>query len=234
MGGVEATVSVEPASPGPALATEPCMHCGAALAHDQRYCLECGAPRTYLSGLQQLDGLRAAAVPASHGPSMANGSPYQPGVPGPYGMEGPPYPPVGGSPAGAGGSRWGGAAGLIAGVGVLLLAMGVGVLIGRSGSSAGKAAPVPPAQVITVDQAGTAAGTETGASHPAAPTSTAPHGSQKSSSKSDASGKRGSSSGVGESIQKPAPPSVLKNEKNQSGGSFEQKSKNLPNVISTG
>ena len=35
-------------------------------------------------------------------------------------------------------------------------------------------------------------------------------------------------------VTKPAPPSVLKNEKSKSGGSFEQKSKNLPNVISTG
>jgi hypothetical protein len=46
---------------------------------------------------------------------------------------------------------------VIAGVGVLLLAMGVGVLIGRAGASGGKAAP---AQVITVGSS--AGGSTTG------------------------------------------------------------------------
>lgn len=53
---------------------------------------------------------------------------------------------------------------LIAGIGLLLLAMGVGVLIGRSGSTSSKA---PPAQVVTVAGAG-------GAAAGAAATSTAP------------------------------------------------------------
>lgn len=55
---------------------------------------------------------------------------------------------------------------VIAGVGVLLLAMGVGVLIGRSGG--GKQAPPSAPQVITV-ASGAASGTSTGAaSEPAA------------------------------------------------------------------
>jgi hypothetical protein len=39
---------------------------------------------------------------------------------------------------------------------------------------------------------------------------------------------------VGESYTHPAPPSVVKNEHSTKGQGFEQKSKNLPNVISTG
>ena len=53
---------------------------------------------------------------------------------------------------------------LIAGIGTLLLAMGVGVLIGRSGSSNAKA---PPAQVVTVaGGGGSAAAATTGAATP--------------------------------------------------------------------
>ena len=56
---------------------------------------------------------------------------------------------------------------MIAGVGVLLLAMGVGVLIGRSGGS--KAAPAL-AQVITVASPGAAASTGAAAAPASSPT----------------------------------------------------------------
>ncbi|HSY38588.1 MAG TPA: hypothetical protein VLA79_03640 [Polyangia bacterium] len=232
---MDAIASAEPVAPEtvsaeePAgSATDPCAHCGAALARDQRYCLECGAPRTYLSGLRQLDELRAAA-PAGWGPP---GSAYPP-RPAAYEAAAYAYPPPGAPATGA--SRWGGPASLIAGVGVLLLAMGVGVLIGRAGSNANRTPTVPPAQVITVDQGGAATGSEGTAGESTTPTTGAKkHNAKKAAPKSEASGKAGSGSGVGESIAKPAPPTVLKNEKSKSGGSFEQKSKNLPNVISTG
>jgi hypothetical protein len=207
---------------------------------------------------------------------------------------------------------------VIAGVGVLLLAMGVGVLIGRSGGSKPTAAP---AQVISVSS--------TPAAGAGAPTTTTPTPSQFSdnwpegtsgytvqlrtlpqsgtqataveAAKSAASakgaksvgalksedfssltagsyviysgvyhkkaeaekalpalkksfpgasvigvsnngGSGGSSggsgesggSGVGSSSSHPAPPSVLKNLRTTKGQSYEQKSKNLPNVVSTG
>jgi hypothetical protein len=234
---VDAIASAEPAAPEPVSeeptgsATDPCAHCGAALARDQRYCLECGAPRTYLSGLQQLDELRAATPAGWSAPGSR--PPYPPG---PAAYEAPAYaypPPPGVTSTGT--SRWGGPASLIAGVGVLLLAMGVGVLIGRSGSNGGRTPAVPPAQVITVDQGGAAAGTEaTGGESTKPATGAKKQGAKKATPKSESNAKAGSGNGVGESITKPAPPTVLKNEKSKSGGSFEQKSKNLPNVISTG
>jgi hypothetical protein len=205
---------------------------------------------------------------------------------------------------------------VIAGVGVLLLAMGVGVLIGRAGSSRPSAAP---AQVISV--ASPAAGTSTAAPVEAAFSDDWPSGttgytvqlqtlprpgssvSAVEAAKSAAAAKgakavgalksedfsslsagnyviyagvfhkrseaqkalpglrksfpgasvievssRGSSSsegssssnpsaggsGVGSSPSKPAPPSVLKNLSKVKGKSYEERSKNLPNVVSTG
>jgi hypothetical protein len=234
---VETTVVAEQVSAEQAVATESCPQCGAGLAHDQRYCLECGAPRTFLSGLQQLDGLRAAASPAGYSQPAAAAFSQLPGAPPPLGTTAPvpPHPP-GVPPGTATDSRWGGPTGLIAGVGVLLLAMGVGVLIGRSGGSAGKTT-APPAQVITVESgSGSTAGTETGSGQASAPTTTTPSTKKSSAThKSSSSGAtKSNSSSVGNSTEKPAPPSVVKNEKSKSGGSYEQKSKNLPNVISTG
>jgi hypothetical protein len=101
------------------------MRCGARLADDQRYCLECGERRAparsaLLAGSPALAQTQASAPPA-----------------------------LPGSPAGGGPAR-SGAVTVLAGVGVLLLAMGVGVLIGRSAASAPSAGP---AQVITVGSA---------------------------------------------------------------------------------
>jgi hypothetical protein len=222
--GVEATVPAEQTA-----AVEPCAHCGAPLASDQRYCLECGAPRTYLSGLHQLDGMRKGAG-GGHSSRDPHAPPsHQIGVGTPY--DG---PPTGAQPSAHGGSRWGGGpTGLIAGVGVLLLAMGVGVLIGRSGGDSGKAAVAPP-QVITVEQSGAGTGAAPSTGSPTPTPSPAKHGTKKTSSKHGSQGSsHTSSSSTGNSLEKPAPASVLKNLKSKSGGDYEQKSKNLPNVIET-
>jgi hypothetical protein len=202
---------------------------------------------------------------------------------------------------------------LIAGVGVLLLAMGVGVLIGRS--SAPKQAAAPPAQVITLAPS-TSSGTPTTSTSEASFTGDWPSGksgytvqlqtlpqpgtavSAVESAKSAASAKGakavgalkseefsslasgsyliysgvyskkpeaekalkglnksfpaakvikvangGSSSatekeppiaspgGVGESENKPAPPSVLNKLNGVKGKGYEEKSKNLPDVV---
>jgi hypothetical protein len=90
------------------------------MAADQRYCLECGERRTPMSSVL-LGGPPKSPEPAA--PSRAPGPPPQ----GPRAPE----------------SAWqrGGTLTVIAGVGVLLLAMGVGVLIGRSGSSRSSGGP---------------------------------------------------------------------------------------------
>src|SRR5262249_35375458 len=114
-----------------------CSACGAPMAPDQRYCVECGQRRGPARG-PPLEGLseRAAQAPPARRPRRAR-------------------PSVNAT--------------LIAGIGTLLLAMGVGVLIGRSGNNS--SAKAPPAQVVTVAGGGGAAGT---AATPGAATSTAP------------------------------------------------------------
>jgi uncharacterized protein YegP (UPF0339 family) len=119
--------------PTPVGSPQPCARCGALLADDQRYCLECGERQVPISSVL-LGGVPAIAGTQSQPQS--------------------PQPPASGSPSppedSAGRSS---AVTVIAGVGVLLLAMGVGVLIGRSGASRPAAAP---AEVITVAPSGAA------------------------------------------------------------------------------
>jgi hypothetical protein len=138
-----------------------------------------------------------------------------------------PGSPPGFGPSGAAGNRNNTLA-LLAGVGVLLLAMGVGVLIGRASTGTAK---VPPTQVISVG--GTAAGSSTTATTPSTGTSETPAASTaKKAAKAKAAAP---SSAAGSSLSKPAPPAVLKSvSKGQSGSSYEQKSKNLPDVVETG
>lgn len=109
-----------------------CGSCGAAMASDQRYCLECGQRR----GDPRLPFMDAVVL------MDAVKQPNQP----------PPPPPKkkrsGISPNAA----------LIAGVGTLLLALGIGVLIGRSGHQE-VAQTAAPAQVIKVGGGGEEAAT---------------------------------------------------------------------------
>jgi hypothetical protein len=271
-----------------------CASCGAPLAPDQRYCLECGVRCVPMSSVLQSEAPtgqepKAAAPPVPSAPIAAGALP------------------------GGGAPQRNGTLTVIAGVGVLLLAMGVGVLIGRSGSSKPGAAPT---QVITV-AAPTSAGTATGSTGEASFTGSWPAGtsgytvqlqtlpqsgttvSAVEAAKSAASAKgakavgalkseefsslsagsyviysgvdhkkgeaekalgaleksfpgakvisvsnAGSSTsteppttspgGVGESESKPAPPSVLDKLKGAKGKSYEEKSKNLPDVVETG
>ncbi|HWY17544.1 MAG TPA: hypothetical protein VNY27_02405 [Solirubrobacteraceae bacterium] len=140
----------------------------------------------------------------------------------------PPAAPPGYGSTPPDGAGRGNAVTVIAGVGVLLLAMGVGVLIGRSGASKPSAAP---AQVISVTSPGAAT---TGAA--STPTTTTPEASSTSRSGSSSSkkGTKKGASGGGSNISKPAPPSVLNGLHSTKGKSYEEKSKNLPNVVETG
>jgi hypothetical protein len=131
-------------------AREPCATCGNLLAADQRYCLSCGTRRgdARLPFLDILRGPDTQLVPF--------------GQPLPMGSVGGAIPPRDNSPAGLARAN----VGLIAGVGVLLLAMLIGVLIGSNFNSSDnvvQASPKP--QVIQV--AGAAAPAAAAASTPA-------------------------------------------------------------------
>jgi hypothetical protein len=309
-----ATVSTESiesiaSQPSAANGAVACAACGAPLAEDQRYCLQCGERATPISSV--LAGppptlVRAAGAQAS-GPGSA------PPALGPPGAAPPSLPGVPG--AGEAPGR-GNAVTVIAGVGVLLLAMGIGVLIGRSGGTKPSAAAAP--QVLTVSTTPSAGTTPAAESFtgdwpvgsggytvqlqtlPTASTqvsavqgaksaaegkgakavgalksdefSSLPVGnyivySGKYSKKAEAtkalgglkksfpgasvlqvgagtgaSGDKGSGtgsggaskSGVGSSPSNPAPPSVVEDLRKSKGKSYEEKSKNLPDVISTG
>jgi hypothetical protein len=138
-------------------------------------------------------------------------------------------PSAQGAALGEGADRRGNTVTVIAGVGVLLLAMGVGVLIGRSGAS--RPAPAPP-QVISVAAPGATTGLATTPTT-TTPTTTTPKTSSKGSSSSENGSTKGSS-GAGSSASHPAPPAVVEKVLKKGGKSYEEKSKNLPNVVSTG
>lgn len=128
-----------------------CAACGAPVAPDQRYCVECG---------QRLGGAR---LPFMDDASRHSGR-----------------SPARAAPAKA---RLSVNSTLIAGVGTLLLAMGIGILIGRSSPGSSKASPV---QYVTAPGAGVAGGVP-GAGAEAAPSTvgeTSSNGGSSNSSKS--------------------------------------------------
>ncbi len=105
---------------------EPCTHCGSPLAADQRYCLNCGIRRAE----------RRVPVAATRGPSPA-----------PEGVA-PRIAPAGGPPAV---QRLGGAWGVAA---LLLLALGVGVIIGNQSGDDAPVAAQPPEVTIAAGALG--------------------------------------------------------------------------------
>ena len=114
---------------------ESCSNCGAQMAVDQRYCLNCGHRR----GDPRLPFMDAVVFMESMGTAGA-------GAP-------PPPPPAESRPP----SRMNANAALIAGVATLVLAVGVGFLIGRSGhENAPQAAAAP--QIIKVGGGGEESG----------------------------------------------------------------------------
>lgn len=107
-----------------------CANCGAPLAGDQRYCVNCGERR----GATRF---ASAAMPAPAAARAAGPPPER--------------------------SRsWPSAATVIAGIATLLIAMGVGVLIGKAGNNSNSKAPA--AQVITVNGGGSSGGSSGGTS----------------------------------------------------------------------
>jgi hypothetical protein len=113
-----------PTAEHPALATvagDQCSACGAPLAPDQRYCVQCGQRRGQ------------SRLPATPAPVNRATTARARRVP-----------------------QWGVNSTLIAGVGTLLLAMGVGVLIGHSSRPSEPVRAASPVQVVTVGSGGAA------------------------------------------------------------------------------
>jgi hypothetical protein len=113
-----------------------CPNCQAPMAADQRYCLNCGERRGRARFTPA--ALAAPAAAAGGGATEVTAVSHHHR------------------------SRFSGGATLVAGVATLLIALGVGVLIGHNGSNSGKA---PAQQVITVGGGG-GASTNTAASTP--------------------------------------------------------------------
>lgn len=130
-----------PAPPSPVTTTmaafggnESCPNCGARMATDQRYCLNCGRRR----GDPRLPFMDAVVFMES--------------MSAPGGAAGPPPPPP---PAEPKSNRMNANAALIAGVATLVLAIGVGFLIGRTGhDSSGSGQAEAPIKVIEVGGGG--------------------------------------------------------------------------------
>jgi len=167
---------------------EPCADCGAVLAGDQRYCLSCGTR----SGTARIAFRDILARPGGS-PAQAIAEP--------------------GSTAALTG-RPSTTLAFLVGLACLLLALGVGVLIGRSGGEQKAAAPAP-AQVITVNGGA------------ASPSTTASDGASTGSG-TTSKAKSGSSSTSKATNQD------LKQNDSLSGAAYQKKSTNLPKQVGTG
>ncbi len=158
--------------------SEQCPSCGVPIAADQRYCLHCGQRR----GEPRLPIMNAVAfMDAMRAPAEAVAGPAPPSEPHRR--------------------RISANAALIAGVGTLLLAMGVGVLIGHAGNQSVATNAAAP-QVITVHSGGSSA--ETGTSETTAKGNAGGKGG-KASRKASASAKKKAETGQGaEEVLKPS------------------------------
>jgi len=182
----------------------PCRSCGAPLAADQRYCLQCGNRRAE-ARLPFLDIL-AQQVPQTA--ATATTTTAQPHAGGRLG-------------------RISTNAAAVAGVACLLLALGVGVLIGGLGSdetASGSATP----QVISVGGAAPAAATAAPSTAAPANTGAAVAGAAAAKAKSSKKASAASSSGS------KATNSVVKNLDKTSGSDYTKKSAKLPKQVGTG
>jgi hypothetical protein len=176
-----------------------CLSCGAAMAHDQRYCLTCGDRRAE-ARLDWAEVLRRDPLPPG---AIAHA----------------------GSPVAADAARQRVNTTVVASVGCLLLAMGVGVLIGNSGNG-GNAAPAaaPAAQVIKVQGGGTA--TAAGSS-----ATTGKKAAKKASTRKGSSSKVPTAASAAASK---ATNPTLTQLSNTSGKNYQKQSQKLPKVVSTG
>jgi hypothetical protein len=146
--------------------SDSCPNCGARMAADQRYCLNCGHRR----GEPRLPFMDAVVFMESMS------------APGGAAAGTPPPPPA--APGGGSSPRMNANAALIAGVATLVLAIGVGFLIGRSGHEGStNAAAEAPIKVIEVGGGG---GESAATANAAEPAGSAASGKSKGGSKGGA------------------------------------------------
>lgn len=187
---------------------EPCTRCGAALAPDQRYCLNCGKRR----GEARVDFRRHLKPDVGGVPDRPAGAP----------TGAVPTPPTGGekrqrdyAPLAA--------AGGIAVLGVMLL---IGVLIGRGTGSPSSSAPPP--QVVTLDEAATGSNADSKAGAQGGAGSAGSKGS-----KENTAGTSGSKGDVGTGSAPVVSDDALQGLEEQSGESYSDASSKLPDEIAT-
>ncbi|HWH93166.1 MAG TPA: hypothetical protein VNT03_04845 [Baekduia sp.] len=182
---------------------EPCRTCAAPLAADQRYCLQCGTRRAE-ARLPFLDILAQQLPP---GATTAAAAPAQ--------------------------SSWLGRvstnAAAVAGVACLLLALGVGVLIGGLGSDDSAASGSP--QVISVGGAPPAAAVTPTTS---APASTTAPGTTETTPKDAAKAKSSKKGASASSSGSKATNGAVKDLDSTSGTDYSKKSAKLPKQVGTG
>jgi hypothetical protein len=193
----------------------PCRACGAPLAADQRYCLQCGTRRAE-ARLPFLEIL-ARQVPTSGGAgAAAETAVTRTTRTGPADWFG----------------RFSTNAAAVAGVACLLLALGVGVLIGGLGSDDASGSNQAP-QIITVGggAAAPAAAPAATSAAPAATETTTDDASDASSSDAKSSKKDKASSSKSSSSK---PSAAVKDLDKSSGSDYAKKSEKLPKTLGTG
>ncbi|HEX6781637.1 MAG TPA: hypothetical protein VF125_06350 [Solirubrobacterales bacterium] len=187
-----------------------CPGCGAALAEDQRYCLNCGqrqgGPRVDFH--RHLDSKQSPAK-AADGPERGPDEPGPAGAPGSPDVRQRDYAPLA-------------AAGGIAVLGIMLL---IGVLIGRGTGSDQASAPTP--QVVTVAQDASGGGDE-GAGKAAS------QGGEKSGKKKGGKKKNAVAGGSSDTGNAPvASDEQLEALQGKTGQEYAEESAKLPDEIAT-
>jgi len=188
-----------------------CRTCGAPLAADQRYCLQCGTRRAearlpfldILARQAPQDAAAAAAAASTTSKTTSRGA---------RGIFG----------------RMSTNAAAVAGVACLVLALGVGVLIGGIG---GDDAPAASPQIITVGGAAPAAAAAPTTAAPAPTTATPDTTTTPKSDSTSKSSKKDSSSS---SSSSKSTSSDVKNLDETSGTDYSKKSEKLPKQLGTG
>lgn len=188
----------------------PCRTCGAPLAADQRYCLQCGTRRAE-ARLPFLEIL-ARQVPA--GGTAASGAATETTT-------------TRTTQSGNWLTRLSTNAAAVAGVACLLLALGVGVLIGGLGSDDASGSNTPP-QIITVGGGGAAPAPAATSAAPATTETTPEDATTSTTSKKDKSSSKGSSSSSKSSSKSAA---AIEDLDSSSGSDYQKKSSKLPKTV---